>query len=175
MSREIIIAIFPSRMLLTNALDHITNVRDVAIQRAAIVAKAASGETVVLDDTLGAMEGGIAGGIAGGTLVALGLVQLGALTIPTPLAVLAMAFGIIFGTLLGIAVGRFAAQLINISFRSLNAEALTGQIQVGKPALILQIKNDEAMLSRLMKELNRFQAEYLPKNDENTSHLDRVA
>lgn len=175
MSREIVVAIFPSRALLANALDHITEVRDVVVKRAAIVAKVANGETVVLDDTLGAMEGGIAGGILGGTLTALGFIQLGVLTLPNMLTIVALALAIMFGSALGVLVGRFAAQIFNVSFRKIQMEALISQIQVGKPALILEIKNDQAMLTRIRHELNLFHAEFISRTDNDNQHLNPAA
>lgn len=176
MSREIVVAIFPSRALLSNALDHITDVRDVVVKRAAIVAKVANGETVVLDDTLGASEGGIAGGVLGGTLTALGFVQFGVLELPNILTIIAMAIAIMFGSALGVLVGRFAAQSFNVSFRKIHTEALIPQIQVGRPALILEIQNDQVMLTRIRHELNLFHAEFVSRNDlENNQHLNPAA
>ncbi|MEQ8671800.1 MAG: hypothetical protein RLP44_16005 [Aggregatilineales bacterium] len=175
MSREIVVAIFPSRALLANALDHITDVRDVVVKRAAIVAKVANGETVILDDTLGATEGGIAGGILGGTLTALGFVQLGALNLPNFLTIIALALAIMFGSALGVLVGRLAAQTFNVSFRKIHTDALVSRIQVGKPVLILEIKNDQAMLLRIIHELNLFHAEFISRNGDDNQHLNPAA
>ena len=50
MADELIVAIFPSRKMLTKALDHLVEIKDLNIQHAAIVAKANNGEVVVLNE-----------------------------------------------------------------------------------------------------------------------------
>ncbi len=161
MSSEIVVAIFPSRAVLTKALDHITNVRDVVVKRAAIVAKAASGEMIVLDDDIGGDEGGLAGGILGMTLTGLGLAQFGALALPGILPVLALAFGMTIGGLTGWTIGKVAADFLDFGFKNSRIDALATRLQAGRPALVLEIMNDKVMLSRLMQELNLFQAEFV--------------
>ncbi|HRL13984.1 MAG TPA: hypothetical protein PKX07_19045 [Aggregatilineales bacterium] len=79
MRNEIIVAVFPSRSALTKGLDHVMSLPDIKILRAAVVAKAQSGEIAVAGDEISADEGGIAGGTLGAALGALGLVQAGAL------------------------------------------------------------------------------------------------
>jgi len=79
MATELLVAVFPSRSVLTKALDHLMSVRDLTIKRAAIVAKATTGETIVIGDDISADEAGIAGGTLGAAMTALGLAQLGAL------------------------------------------------------------------------------------------------
>lgn len=175
MSKNVVVAVFPSRMLLTKALEHITNVRDVAVKRAAVVAKAASGETIVLDDNLGAMEGGVIGGVVGGILVALGLIQFGVLTLPLSVIAPVMFIGMLFGVMLGVLIGRFATDLVTIPFRNVYAEAFSHQLQTGRLALVLELQNDRAMMARLVQELNLFQAEFISRDDLSNNTLDRAA
>ena len=112
MATEMIVAIFPSRALLTKALDHLNETKPLEIEHAAIVAKANTGELVVIDDDIGADEGGIAGGTLGAAMAALGMVQFGALAIPGVGAFIALGAGALVGALVGQLTGRAAANLI---------------------------------------------------------------
>lgn len=161
MSTEIVIAIFPSRQLLTDALDHIIHVRDLNIRRSAILAKAANGETVVIGDDISADEGGIAGGTLGAAILALGLVQLGALSLPGVGPVVAIFAGLVGGGLLGGATGRVAANLLDFGIKLPHVGEFVHRLQMGRPALVIEVLHDPHMLDRLRQELILFQAEFI--------------
>lgn len=161
MTREVIVAVFPSRTMLTKALDHITSLRNVAVQHAAVVTRAADGKLIILDDSLGAYEGGFAGGIVGGILTAFGFIKLGALTLPGWWAVAALGIGIVLGMAIGIVIGRFVARFIASNFGNVDAESIINKMQAGHLALVLVVKKDQAMLAQLMRELNLLQAEFV--------------
>jgi hypothetical protein len=93
MPTEFIVAVFPSRGILTRALDHLTQMDALPIVHAAIVAKARDGEIVVLGDELTADEGGVAGGTLGAAVTAFGVAQLGALALPGIGAIIALGTG----------------------------------------------------------------------------------
>jgi uncharacterized membrane protein len=163
MADEMIVAIFPSRKILTRALDHIVQLDDLPILRAAIVAKAANGETIILDDDISADEGGIAGGTLGAAMTALGLVQLGALALPGVGVIIALGTGALVGGLVGRATGRFAANLLDFGFKNIQVEQLSERLQAGHPALILEIADPKAALPRLREELKPFRAELVER------------
>jgi uncharacterized membrane protein len=155
----IIVAIFPSRNLLVRALDPVMNHPGVKIKKAAVVAKAKSGETVVLDDGLGPDEGGVAGGTLGAAMTALGLVQLGALALPGVGPVIALGAGALVGGLVGRATGRFASNLIDSGFKNEQIDLLAQSLEAGHPALVLEIENDKEALEILRAALKDYQAE----------------
>ncbi len=159
MADNIIVAIFPSRIILTKALDHIMELEDIHIQRAAIVARAATGETIILDDDISADEGGIAGGTLGAAMTALGLVQLGALALPGVGPIIALGAGALVGGLVGRATGRFAANLVDLGFKNDQIDELAQQLQAGHPALVMEIPSARTVLPRLRDELKPFRAE----------------
>lgn len=159
MSTEIIVAIFPSRKILTKALDHIMQMDYLDVQRAAIVAKAQSGEIVVLDDDISADEAGVTGGTLGAAMTALGLAQLGALALPGVGAIIALGAGALVGGLVGRVTGRFAANLLDFGFKNDQIEGLAEQLQSGHPALVLEIENAKAILPKLREELKPYKAE----------------
>lgn len=163
MSSEIIVAIFPSRSVLTKALDYLMTLDDIKIQRAAIVAKAASGEAIVIGDDISADEGGIAGGTLGAAMTALGLVQLGALAIPGIGAIIALGAGALVGGLVGGATGRFAANLLESGFKSGQVEMLASNLEAGHPALVLEFDTERTMLARLRAELKSYRAEVVER------------
>jgi uncharacterized membrane protein len=159
MSSEIIVAIFPSRSILVRALAHITEMEDFNIRRAAIVARATSGETVHIDDDLSPDEGGVAGGTLGAAMTALGLVQLGALALPGVGPIIALGAGALVGGLVGRATGRFAANLVEIGFKDEQIQGLAEELEAGHPALVLELADAEQALPRLRQEMVAYKAE----------------
>ncbi len=156
---ELIVAIFPSRKMLTRALDHLVELEDLNIRHAAIVAKAHNGEVLVLNDELGPDEGGITGGTLGAAIAALGMVQFGALAIPGIGAIIAVGAGALVGGLLGRFTGRFAANLLDSGYRKEEVEKLSARLQTGHPALVLEVKDSINALSRIRTELISYRAE----------------
>lgn len=161
MVQSILVAVFPTRTALRSALDYLIEEQVLEIKRAAIVAKAQSGETLVLDDDLSPREGGVAGGTLGAAMTALGMVQLGALALPGVGMVLALGTGALVGALLGNVTGRFAANLLDFGFRNEQVEALSQQLQAGHPALVLEVDDMDESLKVLRSHLGAFQAELI--------------
>ncbi len=159
MSGDIIVAVFPSRPVLIKALDRVVKLGYIDIQRAAIVAKAASGETIILDDDVNPDQGGIAGGTLGAAMTMLGLAQLGALALPGVGPIIALGAGALVGGLVGRAAGRFAANFIEFGFDDDQVAALAERLQAGHPALILEIKRVDHILPRLRQDLAPYGAE----------------
>src|SRR5688572_4934817 len=125
---DYVVAVFPSRMILTKALDHLTQLEDFEFLHAAIVAKARDGEIVILGDVLSADEGGLTGGTLGAAMTALGLVQLGALALPGVGPIVALGAGALVGGLIGRMTGRFAANLLEAGFRNNQIEELAEKL-----------------------------------------------
>ena len=166
---EFIVAVFPSRKMLTKALDHLIEITDLEIRHAAIVAKARNGEVVVLDDDLGPDEGGITGGTLGAAIAALGMVQFGALAIPGIGAIIAVGAGALVGGLLGRMTGRFAANLLESGFRSEEVELLSARLQSGHPALVLEVANPAAALPNIRLALSSYRVELVEQMRANTA------
>lgn len=156
---DILVVIFPSRKTLVRALEHLNTIDEIDIRRAAIVAKATDGETIILDDDLSADEGGIAGGTLGAAMAAFGMVQFGALALPGIGAVIAIGGGALVGGLLGQITGRFAATLLDFGFRNEQVENLSKELTEGHPALVIQVDDLEAMKETITIELKAYQAE----------------
>jgi uncharacterized membrane protein len=161
MSNDMIVAVFPSRAVLTRALDRVVKLDYVDIQRAAIVAKAASGETIILNDDIGPDQGGIAGGTLGAAMTVLGLAQLGALALPGVGPIIALGAGALVGALVGRMTGRFAANFMDFGFHAEQIQDLSERLQAGRPALILEIKNSIDVLPRLRQDLLTYKAELI--------------
>jgi len=159
MNGEIIVAVFPSRVILTKALDRVMELDYLTVRHAAIIAKAKDGEIVILDDDISPNEGGIAGGTLGATMTAFGLLQLGALTLPGIGPIIALGTGLVAGGLLGRAVGRVAASLMDSDYKNLQIKTLAAELQAGHPALVLEIEDADAILSRLRDDLEPYRAE----------------
>jgi uncharacterized membrane protein len=166
MATEYIVAVFPSRGVMMRALERVTKLDYVDIRRAAIVVKATSGETVVLNDGIGPDEGGIAGGTLGAAMTMLGLAQLGALALPGVGVVIALGAGALVGGLVGRATGRFAINLLDQGFAKTQIEALARRLQAGHPALVLEVKQRELVLPRLRADLRAYRAELVEPLEE---------
>ncbi|MBZ0292329.1 MAG: hypothetical protein K8L99_07150 [Anaerolineae bacterium] len=163
MSGETIVAVFPSRAILTKALDRITELEVLNIQHAAIVAKAHDGEIVVIDDDISANEGAITGGTLGAAMTALGLVQMGALALPGIGPIIALGTGLLAGGLVGGLTGRLAAQVMDFEYKNYPMKTMAEQLQAGHPALVLQVGNEEDMMPLLQSELKAYRVEVLEK------------
>lgn len=158
MAKGVVVAVFPTRRTLIRALDHLNETQVVDIKRAAVVAKASSGETVVVDDDLSPDEGGIAGGTLGAAMGALKLVSLGALALPGVGPIIAIGAGALVGGLLGRVTGRFAANLLDFGFKHEQIDTLADQLQEGHPALVLEFVDAESALAILREELTPYRA-----------------
>lgn len=163
MMHDLVLAIFPSRSTLTKALDHLIHSAEIEIERAAVLTKADSGELVVVDDEIGPQEGGVAGGTFGAALAALGMVQLGALALPGVGPILAIGVGALAGGLLGNVTGRFAAKLHESGFEQAHVELLTDRLQMGHPALLLEIRDANKNIAQLRKALASYNAEVVER------------
>ncbi|GAB1421456.1 hypothetical protein MASR2M15_16210 [Anaerolineales bacterium] len=152
-----IIAVFPSRSTLVRALDFIHQEMDLDIKHSAIIAKAQSGETIILDDDISADEGGVAGGALGAAMGVFGVAQLGALLIPGIGPLIAMGTAAVVGALIGGATGRFAASLMDFGFKNNQLEELAHRLNQEQPVLILELDYTEATLEILRTALLPFQ------------------
>ena len=159
MASNVIVVVFPSRNALTRALDHLTDLASVDIQRAAVVAKAQSGEIVVLDDDLSPYEGGFAGGALGAIITVLGVIQWGALALPSIGAVMAISTAALLGGLLGHVTGHVAARFFDFGYHNTQIESLANELQAGHPALVLELKDAADTLRHLRDELQGYHVE----------------
>ncbi len=153
MHNELIAAVFPSRSTLAKALDHVMALDDLKIQRAAVISKAQSGETIVVGDDISPDEGAIAGGTLGAAMTALGLVQMGALALPGAGVFIALGAGVLVGGLLGALTGRLAVNLLDSGVRHQQVEALANFLQSGHSAIIFEMPINPDNLKRLEDEL----------------------
>jgi uncharacterized membrane protein len=161
MSPDIVMLVFPSRTVLTKALDRMADLDYVDIRRAAIVARADSGEITILDDDITPNQGGIAGGTLGAAMGLWGFAQLGALALPGVGAIIALGAGALVGALLGRATGRFAASMVDFGFPPEHMKTLAERLQAGHPALVMELKNRELDLSRLQDDLRPYRFEVI--------------
>jgi uncharacterized membrane protein len=161
MSSDIIVLVFPSRAVLTKALDRMATLDYVDMKRAAIIAKADGGEITVLDDDISPNQGGIAGGTFGAAMGIWGFVQLGALALPGVGAIIALGAGALVGAAVGRVTGRLAANLVDFGFRPEHVKGLAERLQAGHPALMMEIKNRDWALSRLHEDLRPYRFEVL--------------
>ncbi|MCL4248555.1 MAG: hypothetical protein KJ065_10455 [Anaerolineae bacterium] len=160
---DLVLAIFPSRSTLAKALDHLMNTQEIEIKRAAVLTRANTGELLVVGDEIGPEEGVVAGGTFGAALAALGMVQLGALALPGVGPILAIGVGALAGGVLGGATGRFAATLRESGFEQAHVELLADRLQMGHPALLLEILDASKHVALLRKELSAYNAEVVER------------
>ena len=175
MSGDVIVAVFPSRVILTKALDHIMELDYLNVRHAAIIAKARDGEIIVLDDDISPNEGGIAGGTLGAAMTAFGLVQLGALTLPGIGPIIALGTGLVAGGFVGNFIGRIAAGLIDFDYKNFQVRTLAEELKSGHPALVLELDDSEGILSRLRAELEPYRAELVEPLHEARYAVSRLA
>jgi len=161
MSGEIVLLVFPSRTVMTKALDRMATLDYVDIRRGAIVAKAQSGETILLDDDVSPDQGGIAGGTLGAAMGALGVAQLGALALPGVGPIIALGTAALVGGFIGRMTGRFAANRVDFGFRIEQIEHLLAKLHADHPAPVLDMKNADRILEQLKEDLRPYKFEVI--------------
>lgn len=165
MSGDTIVAVFPSRAILTKALDRIMELDYLDVRYAAIVAQAKNGEVIILDDDISANEGAIAGGTLGAAITALGVVQMGALALPGIGPIIAIATGLLAGGMVGGLTGRLMANLFDFDYKDYKVETLSLQLQAGHPALVLEVGDGSSVLPMLRADLKPYRAEFVETID----------
>lgn len=160
---DLVLIVFPSRSALTKALEHLSEIGGIEYERAAIVAKAQTGEVTVLDDKIGADEGGIAGGTLGAAMAAFGIAQLGALALPGIGALIAIGSAALAGAFVGGLTGRVAGNMIESTGHASLTHILSDRLEAGHPALVLAMKNAREMMPVLRAEMEPYKAEVIER------------
>ncbi|MEL6148817.1 MAG: hypothetical protein AAFV33_20545 [Chloroflexota bacterium] len=171
MHDQIIVAVFPSRTILAKALDYLTEEMVVDIQQAAIVVKDATGEVLVLNDDIGADEGGLVGSVMGSVAGAAGIAALGALALPGLPLVAVLCTGALAGAGIGWVVGQATASTLDLGFDNIDVDAISEKLQEGHTALMLRVEDAAALLPKLEAELKPYRAELVARMRELQSSI----
>ena len=166
-----LIAFFESRQAVIDAVKQLSKMELVDISRAAVVAKAESGDTVLVDNKIKPLEGRRAGMRLGALMTALGVAQLGAFALPGIGPIVALGAGALMGGLVGGATGQFAATLIRFGFRKDQIDALSEHLNAGEIALIIHME-DPDQIPQLRAELHNFTAEILEASGQHSKDID---
>lgn len=159
MKRHTIIAVFPSRGSLIDAIDRVKTLDYLKIKHSAVIVKADDGETVVLEDDISVSEGSIAGGTLGSLMGALGIAGLGAFLLPGVGPIIAIGAGALLGGLIGGATGGITASLIDLGIKDEQLDDLAAHLSSGRVAMVLDAEADDAAFARLREDLASFEAE----------------
>lgn len=158
---NVIVLILPSRNTVMDAVDRIHELGYVSIKNTALIAKADDGETLVMENDVSPVEGGITGGTLGSLMGALGMAQLGAFLLPGVGPIIAVGAGALVGALVGGATGGITAALIDFGFNNQQLEALAEQLQAGRTALVVELEERPNMLPRLREDLKDFDVQFM--------------
>ncbi len=159
MKRHTIIAVFPSRGSLIDAVERVKALDYLKIKHSAVIVKADDGETVVLEDDISVSEGSIAGGTLGSLMGALGIAGLGAFLLPGVGPIIAIGAGALLGGLIGGATGGLTASLIDLGIKDDQLDELAGHLSAGRVAMVLDAESEVDVLGRLQQDLQPFEAE----------------
>lgn len=159
MKRHTIIAVFPSRGSLIDAVERVKTLHYLKIKHSAVIVKADDGETVVLEDDISVSEGSIAGGTLGSLMGALGIAGLGAFLLPGVGPIIAIGAGALLGGLIGGATGGITASLIDLGIKDEQLEELATHLSSGRVAMVLDAEAEADVLTRLEADLKPFEAE----------------
>lgn len=152
-----IIAIFNSRDEVIHALDRLKELGLVDFSKVAVVAKAKSGETIIVNNKLTPIEGRRAGMRLGAIMTALGVAQLGAIALPGIGPLIAIGTGALFGGLVGGATGQVATYLLRFGFRPDQVDTFADRLKEGEVALLMQFETRD-QIPQLHAELDKLQA-----------------
>lgn len=156
--KDIVMFVFPTRGRLIDATDAIRANDHVKIHHSAIIAKAESGEAIVLEDDINADEGAIAGGTLGSLMGALGIANLGAFLLPGIGPIVAIGAAALIGGLVGGATGGVTAGVIDLGIDNKILEGLTQNLSSNDVAMVLEVEGDAAGLALLEQSLQQYDA-----------------
>lgn len=160
-----LIAIFPSRQSVLEALDHLAKLNLVEVGKAAAVAKAATGEMVVVNpNEFSLSEGRRAGGSLGALMTAFGVAHFGALILPGIGPILAIGAGAVVGGLLGGFTGQIAGMLLQAGFRSDQIESLAEHLKTNEVALVIELDERDS-LPQLRSEFHKMNVPLLENTE----------
>ncbi len=159
MKRHTIIAVFPSRGGLIDAVDRVKSLNYLKIKHSAVIVKADDGETLVLEDDISVSEGTVAGGTLGSLMGALGIAGLGAFLLPGVGPIIAIGAGALLGGLVGGATGGITASLIDLGIKESQIEDLVSHLSAGRVAMVIDAESEDDVVSRLQQDLQSFDVE----------------
>ncbi|CAG1770710.1 hypothetical protein BAC2_01229 [uncultured bacterium] len=161
--RDIIMFVFPTRGRLVDASEIIRDTPHVKVIHSAIVAKAESGEALIMEDDINLDEGAVAGGTLGSLMGAMGIANLGAFLLPGIGPIIAIGAGALVGGLVGNVTGRFAANLLDLGYKHEQIDVLAERLKAGHPALVLSVKDVHHAMPLLQRELTPYKAELIER------------
>lgn len=157
-----LVAIFQSRQDLIEAVDQLVELELINVGRTAVIARAADGETVIVNNTISPNEAGVAGGTLGVLMGVLGVTQLGLAILPGVGPILSIGAGALVGGLLGRQTGRFAAHLLNLGFSEEQVEGLANRLQQGQAALVIEVSTEQDY-GKIETTLRNLQADFIAR------------
>jgi uncharacterized membrane protein len=153
--------VFPSRGMLIDAVDKLHTLDYVNIQNSAVIAKAADGETLVMEDDISAVEGSITGGTLGSLMTALGVAQMGAFLLPGVGPIIAIGAGALLGGLIGGTTGGVTAGLIDFGFKNQQLEDLSARLENGHTALVLEVDSTTDVVERIKADMAAYSVDII--------------
>jgi uncharacterized membrane protein len=164
--KDVVMFVFPTRGRLIDATDTIRNNPHVKIHHSAIIAKAETGEAIVLEDDVNADEGAIAGGTLGSLMGALGIAQLGAFLLPGIGPIVAIGAGALIGGLVGGATGGLTAGAIDLGIDNDLLDDLAKHLGENRVAMVLEVEGDSAGLTQLEQQLQQYDAQLVRRTQD---------
>lgn len=158
---HVVMFVFPTRGRLVDASDYLRRRTDIRIKNTAVIARAADGETVVLEDDINPDEGAITGGTFGGLLGSMGVASLGAFLLPGVGAILAIGAGALLGGLLGAATGGLTARVIDLGIDNAVLKDLASRLERDQVAMVIEYEGDDPLgtASSLAADMRQYEAE----------------
>lgn len=156
----ILMFVFPTRGNLIDASDYLRTRTDIHVKNMAIIAKAADGETVVLEDDINPDEGAITGGTFGGLLGSMGVAGLGAFLLPGIGPILAIGAGALLGGILGAATGGLTAKVIDLGINNDVLNTLAKHLEADHVAMVVEYEGGSPeFASSLATDMRRYSGE----------------
>jgi uncharacterized membrane protein len=154
--------VFPSRGRLIDASDYLRSRADIEIKHTAIIAKAADGETVTLEDDVNPDEGAVTGGTFGGLLGSMGVASLGAFLLPGVGPILAIGAGALLGGVLGAATGGLTAKVIDLGISNEVLKDLAARLERDHVAMVVEYEERDAVSAgTLAADLRQFEGDVI--------------
>jgi len=154
---RILVAVFTTQKHLVQAMDKVLDPLSAEVETATVLVRGHNGAVHILKDHLSGRDSAIIGGVVG--MLGFGALAFWVLPIMTLQAVLLSVLGSMIGVLAAILLARFNERRLPAGLNPKTVASLSARLSAGKLALVMRLRDPEAVYPYLQKALTEYDAD----------------